>query len=243
MTLLRSIAIFSHPIIAFLVASNLSFNGVGAISKQRELDYFVLSLQWPGTNCRETQKCCKTNACCRGSNAPMEFTLQKHGTCAYPVIKNEYDYFQTAVNLYLKYNVTKVLTEAGYVPSNSEKYPLGGIISAIENAFHMTPLVVCSDGAVEELRLCFYKDFKNYLMNVKTQFLISSQPRDCVTTSGIREVVGSSTSLCPKYVSLPTYGSAGEWSNPGGTQSLDPCFVCDSNLPLEEPLSPCCCKY
>ena len=54
----------------------------------------------------------------------------------------------------------KVLNDAGYVPSNTEKYPLGGIISAVENAFHATPLLVCSKGAVEELRLCFYKDFK-----------------------------------------------------------------------------------
>lgn len=54
----------------------------------------------------------------------------------------------------------RVLNEAGYVPSNSEKYPLGGIISAIENAFHASPQIVCSKGSVEELRLCFYKDFK-----------------------------------------------------------------------------------
>lgn len=48
----------------------------------------------------------------------------------------------------------------GYVPSNSEKYPLGGIVSAVQNAFGATPQVVCSHGAIEELRLCFYKDFK-----------------------------------------------------------------------------------
>ncbi|KAB1202628.1 Ribonuclease 2 [Morella rubra] len=53
-----------------------------------------------------------------------------------------------------------VLNEAGYIPSNSEKYPLGGIVSTIENAFHATPLVVCSEDSVKELHLCFYKDFK-----------------------------------------------------------------------------------
>lgn len=60
-----------------------------------------------------------------------------------------------------------LLNEAGYVPSNTEKYPLGGIVSAIENAFHMSPLIICSKGSVEELRLCFYKDFKvgNLLCN------------------------------------------------------------------------------
>ena len=54
----------------------------------------------------------------------------------------------------------RVLNEAGYVPSNSEKYPLGGIVSAIENAFHATPSLACSNGAVKELYLCFNKDFK-----------------------------------------------------------------------------------
>lgn len=59
----------------------------------------------------------------------------------------------------------KVLNDAGYVPSNTEKYPLGGIISAIENAFHATPKLACSKGAVEELHLCFYKDFKVRFLN------------------------------------------------------------------------------
>lgn len=107
---------------------------------------------------------------------------EKHGPCSAPVVRDEYDYFVTALNLYFKHNVTEVLREAGYVASNSEKYPLRGIVSAIENAFHATPQLVCSGDAVEELRLCFYKDFKI---------------RDCA--------VGSNTSegSCPRYVSLP----------------------------------------
>lgn len=58
----------------------------------------------------------------------------------------------------------KVLNEAGYVPSNTEKYPLGGIVSAIQNAFHATPKLACRNGAVEELNICFYKDFKVRLL-------------------------------------------------------------------------------
>lgn len=54
----------------------------------------------------------------------------------------------------------EILSEAGYVASNSEKYPIGGIISAIENVFQATPEIECSGDAVEELYLCFYKDFK-----------------------------------------------------------------------------------
>ncbi|CAK9134924.1 unnamed protein product [Ilex paraguariensis] len=121
-------------------------------------------------------------------------SAEKHGTCSFPVVQDEYSYFLTTLNVYFKYNVTAVLNEAGYVPSNSEKYPLGGIISAIQNAFHATPSLSCSKGAVEELNLCFYKDFT---------------PRDCVTTSSIQSDVNYSKSSCPKYVSLPAQVSLG----------------------------------
>ncbi|KAJ8440372.1 hypothetical protein Cgig2_012808 [Carnegiea gigantea] len=276
MASMLGIAILSHLILAFCIASSaISFagvNGDGAIgiSKQREFDYFVLSLQWPGTYCRGTKWCCRKNGCCRGENAPLQFTIhcncssdglwpqynyrgwpscctnsqfdmkqistlrddlekywpslscgspstcdghkgtfwgheipgpgamrlpnqrcnRTHGTCALSVLQNEYDYFRTALIIYFKYNVTEVLREAGYVASNSEKYPLRGIISAIQNAFHTTPLIICSHGAVEELHLCFYKDFK---------------PRDCVTNNE----VDASNKSCPKYVSLPIYSSLG----------------------------------
>nr|GEW28941.1 ribonuclease 2 [Tanacetum cinerariifolium] len=108
---------------------------------------------------------------------------EKHGTCASPVTGDEYNYFITTINLYNTYNVTGVLFEAGYVPSNSEKYPGGGIISALENAFHATPQIICLNGALEEVRLCLTKDFKF---------------RDCVGASD-----------CPDYVSLPEWASSG----------------------------------
>jgi len=31
---------------------------------------------------------------------------EKHGTCSYPVIQDEYSYFSTALHLYSNYNVT-----------------------------------------------------------------------------------------------------------------------------------------
>ncbi|KAM6540630.1 hypothetical protein CsatB_005077 [Cannabis sativa] len=231
---------------------------------QREFDYFALALQWPATYCRRSRHCCTSNACCRGSNAPAEFTihglwpdyndgswpscctnkrfnekeissllgdlekywpslscgspstchggkgsfwghefegysvfacsyLEKHGTCSAPVTGDEYNYFSTVLNIYFKYNVSRVLSEAGYVASDSEKYPVGGIISAIQNAFHTTPLIVCKNGAIEELRLCFYKTF---------------EPRDCVTQVNSENTVSSRNS-CPKYVSLPAHASRG----------------------------------
>nr|QHQ74427.1 ribonuclease 1 [Stylosanthes guianensis] len=219
--------------------------GGGLGKKQREFDYFALSLQWPGTMCNGIKKCCTKNGCCRGADTPQVFTIhglwtdyndgswpeccdgpsfdpnevaplqsaldrywpsyscsktsnchggkgtfwghewEKHGTCANPVIHDEYNYFLITLNLYFNYNVTKVLNEEGYVPSNSERYPLGGIIAAIENAFHLTPAVECTKDSIKEIHLCFYKDFK---------------PRDCVLQTN--KMVTSSAS-CPEYVSLP----------------------------------------
>ncbi|KAK6122180.1 hypothetical protein DH2020_021999 [Rehmannia glutinosa] len=118
--------------------------------------------------------------------------LEKHGTCSSSVTGDEYTYFLTALNVYFKYNVTEVLREAGYVASNSEKYPLGGIISAIQNAFHATPELECSGDALQELHLCFYKDFK---------------PRDCAGESSTGKGMVTSKKSCPKYVSLPEYVS------------------------------------
>ncbi|MEX6631793.1 hypothetical protein SGI36_21315, partial [Providencia rettgeri] len=74
---------------------------------------------------------------------------------------------------------------------NSEKYPLGGIVTAIENAFHTTPELICSGDALEELRFCFYKNF---------------EPRACAHDTSLR---GS----CPQYVSLPAHGLWGLRSN------------------------------
>jgi ribonuclease T2 len=240
--------------------SEIDDDDVGLKSTQREFDYFALSLQWPPTFCRRTRHCCSSNACCRGSNAPTEFTIhglwpdyndgtwpaccttqsdfdekeisslldpmnkywpslscgsptnchggrgsfwghewEKHGTCSSPVTHDEYSYFLTTLNVYFKHNVTRVLNEAGYIPSNSEKYPLGGIVSAIQNAFGATPQLVCSKGAVEELRLCFYKDFK---------------PRDCATSSS------NSAGSCPHYISLPSYVSLGLGPNGNATSWL-----------------------
>ncbi|NBH31930.1 ribonuclease T2 family protein, partial [Staphylococcus warneri] len=76
------------------------------------------------------------------------------------------------------FDVTEVLFGAGYVPSNSEKYPLFGIISALYDTFHALPKITCSKtGALEDVRLCLTKDFKF---------------RDCLGES-----------KCPDEVSLP----------------------------------------
>ncbi|KAK4440941.1 Ribonuclease 2 [Sesamum alatum] len=193
--------------------------------KQREFDYFKLALQWPGTICHKTRHCCSSNGCCRGSNAPTGFTIHglwpdyNDGTWPACCTGKRFDVKEIStllgdLNKYwpslscsspsnchggkgIFWEHEEVLREAGYVASNSEKYPLGGIVSAIQNAFHITPELQCSGGAVEELRLCFYKDFK---------------PRDCAADSKTESGIVTSKS-CPKYISLPDYASLNTGKN------------------------------
>ncbi|XP_051143745.1 ribonuclease 2 [Andrographis paniculata] len=145
----------------------------------------ALNKYWPSLSCSSSSNCHG------GKGLFWEHEVEKHGTCSASVTGDEYNYFLTALNLYFKYNVTEVLLEAGYVPSNSEKYPTGGIISAIQNAFHLTPKLECENGALEEVHLCFDKKF---------------EPRDCAVKSS--NVLRSSKS-CPTYVSFPDYFSPG----------------------------------
>ncbi|KAF3963664.1 hypothetical protein CMV_011978 [Castanea mollissima] len=228
---------FKTILLLVCVVVSVSASAIEQTQTQREFDYFALALQWPGTFCQRTRYCCSSNACCRRSNAPTEFTI--HGlwpdyndgswpacctrsnfdeklistlhddlekywpslSCGSPSTCHggkgsfwAHERSMGRLNVYFKYNVTQVLEDAGYIPSNTEKYPLGGIVSAIENAFHATPKLVCSKGSVEELHLCFYKDFK---------------PRDCVVGSSRLNDMVSSKSSCPRYVSLPAYVSLG----------------------------------
>ncbi|CAN1346008.1 Ribonuclease 2 [Linum perenne] len=206
------------------VVDDVELEQVVTNSKQREFDYYTLALQWPATYCRFTKKCCSKNACCRGDNSPTEFTIHglwpDYNDGSYPSCCGGSNFKEKELSTLLeplnKYWPTlscgksstchgvkgsfwaheQVLFEAGYVPSNTEKYPVGGIISAIQNAYRETPLLICSKGALEEVRLCFYKDFK---------------PRECTTGSMLRDRMRSSSSSCPQYVSLPAFASSGKF--------------------------------
>ncbi|KAL9268208.1 Ribonuclease 2-like protein [Drosera capensis] len=228
---MKSTAALIHlPIIGLLfLLILLAGTNAESNSKQREFDYFALALQWPGTVCRGTRHCCSYNACCRRSNDLNEFTIHglwpdyNDGTWPACCSNSRFDIkeistLHDALDHYWPsmscsspstchgrkgsfWAHESVLNEAGYVPSNSEKYPLGGIVSAIENAFHATPLLVCSKDAVEELHLCFYKNF---------------EPRDCAH---------SSKSSCPDYVSLPAKTS---WAS--GTGNIEQAIPTSSGV-------------
>ncbi|KAF7039027.1 hypothetical protein CFC21_049102 [Triticum aestivum] len=141
----------------------------------------ILEKYWPSLYCGDTSTCF-------GGRGPFwAHEWATHGTCGYPEIQDEYDYFSTALYLYSKYNVTKALRKAHIYPRNGRKYAVAHIVDAIDHAFGRLPHLVCKNGSVQELRLCFHKDY---------------QPRDCGSEDD--EAWSSSRrSHCPRYVTLP----------------------------------------
>ncbi|KAG6576855.1 Ribonuclease 2, partial [Cucurbita argyrosperma subsp. sororia] len=123
--------------------------------EQREFDYFVLALQWPGSSCRNMgyglnikrkgglhvvlmKPLTKMRLVpCLKILTVTGQAIEKHGTCGSPVILHQYDYFFTTLALFFNYNVTEALEDAEIVASDTKKY-----------------------GIEDELRLCFDKEFK-----------------------------------------------------------------------------------
>lgn len=67
----------------------------------------------------------------------------KHGTCAVTVkaLNNEFNYFQGALKLFEKYNMTGVLTKASILPGN--KYMVQDMITRIQNILNKTVQITC----------------------------------------------------------------------------------------------------
>lgn len=148
-----------------------------------------LQKYWPSLSCGSP------SGCHGGKGLFWAHEWEKHGTCAYPVIKDEYNYFLTALDLYNKYNITSILSNEGILGSNAEKYSVGDIISAIKKAVGALPLLECRSGSLEELQLCFDKNFK---------------PRDCILRSSTVDYkTSNSRKSCSRNISLPIYAPSG----------------------------------
>lgn len=143
----------------------------------------ILEKYWPSLSCSSA------SLCHGGKGLFWAHEWEKHGTCSYPVVKDEYSYFSMVLDLYFKYNITAILSDAGFLASNAVKYPLGDIVFTIERAVGASPQLVCKHGSIQELRLCFNKDLT---------------PRDCLIGASANST-SNSRSSCPKYISLPSY--------------------------------------
>ncbi|XP_062228429.1 ribonuclease 2-like [Phragmites australis] len=142
-----------------------------------------LDKYWPSLYCSSS------STCFSGRGPFWAHEWEKHGTCSFPVVQDELQYFSTALDLYFKYNVMEMLSSGGIQISDFKEYALSDVIEAIKHAFGASPQIVCKYGSIEELRLCFDKDLK---------------PRDCLTTTATNKSIWR-RKQCPRYITLPTY--------------------------------------
>nr|XP_027118617.1 ribonuclease 2-like [Coffea arabica] len=72
-------------------------NGPRYDSKEISTLTDVLKKYWPSLSCS------KSSTCHGGKGTFWAHEWEKHGTCCSPVIRDEYSYFLTAINVYSKY--------------------------------------------------------------------------------------------------------------------------------------------
>ncbi|KAL3702365.1 hypothetical protein R1sor_020387 [Riccia sorocarpa] len=85
--------------------------------------------------------------------------LEKHGTCSYPNIPDEGTYFSVGLNLHQKYDISKILSDAGFVPGN-KRYKTSEMKEAVADAVGGLPAFSCKGQLVDEIWVCLTKDLK-----------------------------------------------------------------------------------
>ena len=111
----------------------------------------------------------------------------------------------------------EILNSAGFLASNSEKYPLGDIVATVKKVVGATPQVVCKKGSVQELRICFNKDFKVHNFSSKNQLayivnhLMVQITLDTTTTKHFSQifVIGYMHPSLPPISDGPSMGNNG----------------------------------
>eukprot|EP01103_Thecamoeba_quadrilineata_P008249 TRINITY_DN18015_c0_g1_i1.p1 TRINITY_DN18015_c0_g1~~TRINITY_DN18015_c0_g1_i1.p1 ORF type:complete len:228 (-),score=37.03 TRINITY_DN18015_c0_g1_i1:210-893(-) len=68
----------------------------------------------------------------------------KHGTCSLEVLRDEFAYFNTTLNLQAQVDTLGILTKAGFIPSEETKYKLKDIEDALTQALGIPPIIDCT---------------------------------------------------------------------------------------------------
>ncbi|KAL6846765.1 hypothetical protein ACP4OV_024213 [Aristida adscensionis] len=136
-----------------------------------------LDKYWPSLYCSSP------SLCSGGHGSLWAHEWEKHGTCAYPVIQDEYSYFSTALQMYSTYIVTAMLESKISIGADDGggKYPVTQLVATIKGSFGASPLLICDGESLQELRLCFSKDLKHWQLNAP------SDPQMPATAAALRE--------------------------------------------------------
>ncbi|CAL5082367.1 unnamed protein product [Urochloa decumbens] len=121
-----------------------------------------LQKYWPSLYCSSPSLCSGGHGSLWAHEKSIFFLIsEKHGTCSYPVIQDEYSYFSTTLHLYSSYNVTAMLSSMISIGADdSGRYLVTDLVATIRSSFGASPLLLCERGSLQELRLCFDKDLK-----------------------------------------------------------------------------------
>lgn len=135
----------------------------------------LLQQYWPTMSCSSPKQCSG-----KKTGSFWQHEWEKHGTCAYPTIPDEATYFTVGLNLHLRYDISKILNDAGFVPDSSKQYQTSAMVAAIKEAVGGSPVFTCKSKQINEIWICFTKDLKI---------------RNC----------GSSSNSCPKTLLIPPF--------------------------------------
>ncbi|KAG6543162.1 hypothetical protein Mapa_015411 [Marchantia paleacea] len=124
-------------------------------SKVAEL-YDYLVEYWPTLSCNSPQQCKGRKS---GPYGFWQHEWEKHGTCSYPIIPDEATYFSVGLNLHLRYDISKILSDAGFFPS-SRKYKTSDMKAAVSDAIGAKPAFSCKGQLINEIWVCLTKELK-----------------------------------------------------------------------------------
>jgi len=79
---------------------------------------------------------------------------EKHGTCAYPVLQDEHQYFRTVLDLHQRLDLQAAFDKAGLIADAEDPYPSRDIVAAVQQKLDVRPVLHCSDGALLEVWVC-----------------------------------------------------------------------------------------
>nr|XP_004507010.1 ribonuclease S-7-like isoform X2 [Cicer arietinum]XP_012573091.1 ribonuclease S-7-like isoform X2 [Cicer arietinum]XP_012573092.1 ribonuclease S-7-like isoform X2 [Cicer arietinum]XP_027191155.1 ribonuclease S-7-like isoform X2 [Cicer arietinum]XP_027191156.1 ribonuclease S-7-like isoform X2 [Cicer arietinum] len=94
------------------------------------------------------------------------YEWNKHGTCSMNKFP-QLDYFQLALTIKARINLTDVLRQVGVIPHKTTPHNINTIVTAIKSANNNNnPVLVCTSGTtipyLKEIRLCLYDNGTTY---------------------------------------------------------------------------------
>lgn len=155
---------------------------------ENERNFWTIHGLWPSSNKSDPEFCNKTlrynatvlqpiveqlelywpSVTVKNFNIFWKHEWQKHGTCAtmVPELDGLFNFFNSTLNLFYKYNLTEYLYNSGVTPSSQKAYTLEAVRMALLDDMKESTNFVCynnknySAPVLAEIRLCLNKELQ-----------------------------------------------------------------------------------